>query len=214
MESSDRLGSDFYGVAMSLIRLVIADDHAIFRQGLRSLIAMADDCEIVGECSRGDEVLELIRQLRPTVAVLDISMPGLDGLSAVAALRREGNTTPVVILTTHDDPLMLERARCFGANGYVKKEFAFEQLLLILRKVADGSILLEERDPVGSTTALTDRECEVVRLVACGMSSRLIGETLGISNKTVDNHRTNIMNKLRIHTTAELVRYAVKLGLG
>ena len=202
---------------MSLIRLVIADDHAIFRQGLRSLIAMAGDCEIVGECSRGDEALVLIRKLRPTIAILDISMPGLDGLSTVAALRREDDTTPVVVLTTHDDPLMLERARCSGANGYVNKEFAFEQLLQTLRSVADGSVLL---DPAASPASLhegsflTDREREVIRLVACGMSSRLIGESLGISNKTVDNHRTNIMSKLRIHTTAELVRYAIRVGLG
>lgn len=199
---------------MSLIRLVIADDHAIFRQGLCSLIAMTEDCELVGTCSRGDEALELIRQLRPTVAVLDISMPGLDGLSVVATLRREGDTTPVIILTAHDDPLMLERARCFGVNGYVNKEFAFEQLLLILREVADGGTLLKEQEPVTSSTALTEREREVVRLVASGMNSRMIGELLGISNKTVDNHRTNIMHKLHIHTTAELVRYAVKLGLG
>ena len=202
---------------MSLIQLVIADDHAIFRQGLRSLIAMASDCEIVGECSRGDEALVLIRELRPTVAILDISMPGLDGLSAVAALRREDDETPVVILTTHDDPLMLERAKRSGANGYVNKEFAFEQLLQTLRKVADGTVLLGAAGdppalPVGQS--LTDRELEVIRLVACGMSSRLIGESLGISNKTVDNHRTNIMSKLRVHTTAELVRYAVKVGLG
>lgn len=203
---------------MSLIQLVIADDHAIFRQGLRSLIAMADDCEIVGECSRGDEALVLIRKLRPTLAILDISMPGLDGLSTVAALRREGDMTPVVILTTHDDPLMLERARVSGANGYVNKEFAFEQLLQTLRSIVDGSVLL---DPAARPAAslhegpfLTDREREVIRLVACGMSSRLIGESLGISNKTVDNHRTNIMSKLRIHTTAELVRYAIRVGLG
>ncbi|SKA02230.1 two component transcriptional regulator, LuxR family [Trichlorobacter thiogenes] len=202
---------------MPLIQLVIADDHAIFRQGLRSLIAMADDCEIVGECSRGDEALVLIRKLRPTLAILDISMPGLDGLSTVAALRREGDATPVVILTTHDDPLMLERARVSGANGYVNKEFAFEQLLQTIRNVADGSVLLdaaEQSAPLHEGHFLTDRELEVIRLVACGMSSRLIGESLGISNKTVDNHRTNIMNKLRIHTTAELVRYAIKVGLG
>jgi len=202
---------------MSLIRLVIADDHAIFRQGLRSLIAMADDCEIVGECSRGDEALVLIRNLRPTIAILDISMPGLDGLSAVAALRREDDTTPVVVLTTHDDPLMLERARCSGANGYVNKEFAFEQLLQTLRSVADGSVLLDPAARPASLhegSVLTDRELEVIRLVACGMSSRLIGESLGISNKTVENHRTNIMSKLRIHTTAELVRYAIRVGLG
>ncbi len=201
---------------MSLIRLVIADDHAIFRQGLRSLIAMAEDCEIVGECSRGDEALELIRKLQPTVAVLDISMPGLDGLSVVSTLRCEGNITPVVILTTHDDPLMLERAKYSGANGYVNKEYAFEQLLFVLREVMDGCTLLEgsvESISPGSSYSLTDREREVTRLVACGMSSRLIGESLGISNKTVDNHRTNIMNKLRIHTTAELVRYAIKVGL-
>lgn len=201
---------------MSLIRLVIADDHVIFRQGLCSLIAMAEDVEIVGECSRGDDALELIRRLQPTVAVLDILMPGLDGLSAVSALRREGNTTPVVILTTHDDPLMLERATSSGANGYINKEFAFEQLLQVLRKVVDGSSLLDDgagSAAVCSAPELTDREREVIRLVACGMSSRLIGETLGISNKTVDNHRTNIMNKLRIHTTAELVRYAIKVGL-
>ncbi len=202
---------------MPLIRLVIADDHAIFRQGLRSLIGMADDCEIVGECSRGDEALVLIRNLRPTIAVIDISMPGLDGLSAVAALRREGNITPVVILTTHDDPLMLERARCSGANGYVNKEFAFEQLLQTIRNVADGAVLLDSTITPASLQEgpfLTDREREVIRLVACGMSSRLIGESLGISNKTVDNHRTNIMSKLRIHTTAELVRYAIRVGLG
>lgn len=202
---------------MSLIQLVIADDHAIFRQGLRSLIAMADDCAIVGECSRGDEALVLIRKLRPTLAILDISMPGLDGLSTVAALRREDDTTPVVILTTHDDPLMLERARVSGANGYVHKEFAFEQLLQTIRKVADGSVLLDASKQFTSLDEghfLTDREREVIRLVACGMSSRLIGESLGISNKTVDNHRTNIMNKLHIHTTAELVRYAIKVGLG
>lgn len=201
---------------MSLIRLVIADDHVIFRQGLCSLLATAGDIEIIGECSRGDDALELIRRLQPTVAVLDILMPGLDGLSAVSALRREGNTTPVVILTTHDDPLMLERATFSGAHAYINKEFAFEQLLQVLRKVADGSSLLD--DNAGSTTVssvheLTDREREVIRLVACGMSSRQVGETLGISNKTVDNHRTNIMNKLRVHTTAELVRYAIKVGL-
>lgn len=155
--------------------------------------------------------------MQPTVAVLDILMPGLDGLSTVSALRREGNATPVVILTTHDDPLMLERATSSGANAYIHKEFAFEQLLLVLRKVADGSSLLEDgadSAAVSLVHELTDREREVIRLVACGMSSRLIGESLGISNKTVDNHRTNIMNKLRIHTTAELVRYAIRVGLG
>lgn len=202
---------------MSLITLVVADDHPIFRQGLRSLLKMAPDCEIVAECGRGDEALELIRQHRPSVVVMDISMPGLDGLSAVSALRREGDMTPVVILTTHDDPLMLERARLSGANAYVNKEFAFEELLQTLRTIADGTSLLAETvGPAGPAVnpGLTDRELEVLRLIACGMSNRLIAESLGISNKTVDNHRSNMMHKLRIHTTADLVRYAIKVGLG
>ncbi len=200
-----------------MITLIVVDDHPIFRQGLRTLIQMSPDCRILAECGRGDEALQLIRQHCPTVVVMDISMPGLDGISAVEALRREGNSTPVIILTTHDDPLMVERARRSGANAYVNKEFAFEELLQTLRKVADGSSLLEA--PVGPVApmvsqGLTDREREVLRLVACGMSNRLIGESLGISTKTVDNHRSNLMNKLRIHSTAELVRYAVKVGLG
>ncbi len=202
---------------MSIITLVIADDHAIFRQGLRSLIQRADDCEIIGECSRGDEALEMIKALQPTVVIMDISMQGMDGLSAVAALRRAGDATPVVILTTHDDPLMLERARRSGANAYVYKEFAFEELLNTLRKVADGTLLLVENPDAQSVKEgqpLSDREREVLRMISCGMSNRLIGESLGISNKTVDNHRSNIMSKLRAHSTAELVRYAIKVGLG
>lgn len=202
---------------MSLITLVVADDHLIFRQGLRTLIQMAPDCEIVAECGRGDEALQLIRQHRPRVVVMDITMPGLDGISAVSTLRREGDLTPVVILSTHDDPLMLERARLSGANAYVNKEFAFEELLQTLRKVADGRSMLVAAAGAaapGAGLSLTDRELEVLRLIACGMSNRLIGESLGISNKTVDNHRSNLMSKLRMHTTAELVRYAVKVGLG
>jgi DNA-binding NarL/FixJ family response regulator len=202
---------------MPIITLVVADDHAIFRQGLRSLIQRASDCEIIGECSRGDEALEMIKALRPTVVIMDISMQGMDGLSAVAALRRTGDATPVVILTTHDDPLMLERARHSGANAYVYKEFAFEELLNTLRKVSDGTMLLVENADslsVKEGQPLSDREREVLRMIACGMSNRLVGESLGISNKTVDNHRSNIMNKLRAHSTAELVRYAIKVGLG
>lgn len=201
---------------MSLITLVVADDHTIFRQGLRSLIMTEPACTIVAECSRGDQALELIRRHRPTVAVLDISMPHQDGLSVVQELRQAGDTTPVVILTTHDDPLMLERARRCGANAYVNKEFAFEELLQALHRVADGTSLLggaDENGRVASSQVLSEREREVLRLVVRGMSNRLIAGVLGVSSKTVDNHRTNLMRKLGVHSTAELVRYAVKVGL-
>lgn len=202
---------------MSLITLVIADNHAIFRQGLRSLIQRAPDCLIVAECGSGNEALHLIREHRPTVAILDISMPGLDGLSALLELRRSGDKTPIVILTTHDDPLMIERSRCYGANAYVNKEYAFEELLQTLRIVAQGTTLLmppESNSVRIEREALTDREQEVLRLIVRGLSNRMIGETLGISIKTVDNHRANVMRKLDTHSTADLVRYAVKVGLG
>lgn len=200
-----------------MITLLIADDHAIFRQGLRSLISTEPECTIVAECSRGDEALQLIRHHRPTVAVLDISMPRQDGLSVVQELRKAGDQTPVVILTTHDDPLMLVRARSCGANAYVNKEYAFEELLQTLRAIADGSNLLESADEYvvqDGNPQLSEREREVLVLIVRGMSNRLVADALGLSSKTVDNHRTNLMRKLQVHSTAELVRYAVKVGLG
>lgn len=201
----------------SEITLVVADDHPIFLQGVHALVATDPSMRIVASCSRGDEALQEIMALNPTVAILDLSMPGLDGLSAVALLRQEGNPTPVVILTTHDDPLLVERARSCGANAYLFKHHAMTDLLETVRSVADGSSCLttpivdEQEMPLPKT--LTERECEVVRLVACGMNNSFIGDTLGISSKTVDNHRTKIMKKLKVHSTAELVRYAVKVGL-
>ncbi len=201
----------------SEITLVVADDHPIFLQGVRSLVATDPSMRIVASCSRGDEALQQIRGLGPTVAILDLTMPGLDGLSVTALLRQEGNPTPVVILTTHDDPVLVERARFCGVNAYLFKHHAMTDLVETVRKVADGSCLMQagqeenlDRQP---PKALSERECEVVRLVACGMNNCFIGDTLGISSKTVDNHRTKIMKKLGVHSTAELVRYAVKVGL-
>jgi DNA-binding NarL/FixJ family response regulator len=201
---------------MQLITLVVADDHPIFLQGIRSLVGMASEMAIVAECSRGDEALNLIRTLQPTVAVLDLAMPGLDGLSVAAALRQENNETPLVILTSHDDPLLVEQARVCRVNAYLFKHHAIGDLLETIQNVADGSLLLTKPDdarPMKPLTPLTERELEVLRLVACGLNNSFIGETLGISSKTADNHRTKIMKKLGIHSTADLVRYAVKLGL-
>jgi len=196
--------------------LIVADDHPIFLQGIRSLIGMAPEMTILAECSRGDEALKLIRELRPTVAVLDLAMPGLDGLSVAAALRQENNNTPLVILTCHDDQLLVEQARSCRVNAYLFKHHAIGDLLDTIRNVADGSLLLtipDDAKPLKPLTPLSERELEVLRLVACGQNNSFIGETLGISSKTADNHRTKIMKKLGIHSTAGLVRYAVKLGL-
>ncbi|MCE1226669.1 MAG: response regulator transcription factor [Geobacteraceae bacterium] len=201
---------------MPLITLVIADDHPIFLHGIRSLIGMDPELTILAECSRGDDALKLIRTLKPTVAVLDLAMPGLDGLSVAAALRQEDNKTPLIILTSHDDPILVERARNCRVNACLFKHHAIADLLETIRNVADNQNTLTppcDAHLMKPVTLLTEREQEVLRLVACGQNNRFIGETLGITRKTADNHRTNLMKKLGIHSTADLVRYAVKLGL-
>lgn len=201
---------------MPLITLVIADDHPIFLHGIRSLIGMDPELTILAECSCGNDALQAIRTLKPTLAVIDLAMPGLDGLAVAAALRQEGNKIPLILLTSHDEPILVERARNCRVNAYLFKHHAITDLLETIRNVADGQKLLtlpDDAQPIKPVTSLTEREQEVLRLVACGQNNRFIGETLGISSKTADNHRTNLMKKLGIHSTADLVRYAVKLGL-
>lgn len=198
-----------------VLRIVIADDHPIFLHGMQSLIAKDPEMDVVAACSRGDEALEAIIRCKPDLAVLDLAMPGLDGLAIAAALRKEQHQTPVVLLSAHDDPLLVERARRLRVNAYLNKRYALNDLLGTLQQVGQGTLLLTppEDHSGAATSTLTEREREVLRLVACGLHNRFIAETLAISIKTVDNHRSNIMKKLNVHSTAELVRYAVKLGL-
>lgn len=199
-----------------MIRIILADDHTMLRQGLRLLLGRADDVVIVGECGRGDEALDMIRLHRPDVALLDISMPGMDGITVTTKIRREGIETAVVVMTTYDDHQMIQRAALSGAQGYVLKDLAFETLVDVIRQVASGASLLQEYLPeevLLESETITDREKEVLALIAQGLTNRLMAEKLHISIKTVDSHRTNLMRKLGLHSTAELVRYAYRTGL-
>ncbi|CAH2032084.1 response regulator [Trichlorobacter ammonificans] len=199
-----------------MISIVFADDHTMLRQGLRLLLERDPDISIVGECGRGDDALELIRRNRPDVALLDIAMPGDDGISVAGKIARDGLPTAVIILTTHDDPQMMQRASIAGVRGYVLKDRAFEMLLDIIRQVAAGAALLKDYlpdHPVGPLEPITEREREVLLLISLGLTNRLIAQQLGISIKTVDTHRTNLMRKLDLHSTAELVRHAYRTGL-
>ena len=199
-----------------MIRIIVADDHTMLRQGLRLLLGKSEDISIVGECGRGDEALELIRKHRPDVALLDISMPGIDGISVAATISQEGLPTAVVILTTYDDTDMIKRAAIAGVRGYVMKELAFEMVSDTIRKVAGGISLLKAYlpdTPVQQQESITGREQMVLLLISQGMTNRLIAQQLGISIKTVDTHRTNMMRKLDLHSTAELVRFALRTGL-
>jgi DNA-binding NarL/FixJ family response regulator len=200
-----------------MIRIIIADDHALILQGLRALLQTADDIELLAECCNGSDALEMIRHHSPDVAVLDISMPGIDGITLASQLAVEQPRTAVVILSTHDDPVLYEQAGNVGVYGYVLKNTAFEVLLDTIRLVASGKNLMAPRssyppDPARSFV-LTDREREVLGLIANGLTNRMIAENLKISINTVDRHRSNLMTKLGLHSTAELVRYAIKTGI-
>jgi len=201
-----------------MIRTLIADDHIMFRQGLITLLNTAEDIDIVAECGDGRKALELIRSLEPDIAVLDISMPLMDGISIAQSIRTMGIATHVIMLTMHDDVLVYTRAVSAGASGYILKDDAYEELLNALRTVAAGGSAISPSmrnvslEPDLRTPDLTEREKQILRLIAHGCTNRMIAEHLGISIKTVNNHRANLMGKLNLHSTAELVRYCLRMG--
>jgi len=206
-----------------VIKVVIADDHIIFRQGLFNLLSSADDISVVGQAGRGPETLDLIIKEQPDIAILDISMPDLDGFEILQRIKDSGISTKVIFLTMHRDALIARRAMRLNASGYVLKDNAFEDLLYAIRSVYSGGTFIsptvsemvfkktsdEDREP----RILTIREREILKLIASGLTNRQIADQLFISIKTVETHRTNIMQKLDVHTTADIVRYAIKEGL-
>ena len=205
-----------------MIKVVIADNHVIFRQGLLKLLQAAQDITVAGEAGNGPETLELIAKEKPDLAILDISMPGLDGFEIYEKMKSNGLETKVIFLTVHNDTLTAKKAIQANTSGYVLKDNAFEDLLYAIRAVASGgkfispSIsdkILNFSEKESKNHILTGRESEILRLIASGLTNKQIANKLFISIKTVDTHRTNIMQKLDVHTTADLVRYAIKTGL-
>jgi DNA-binding NarL/FixJ family response regulator len=206
-----------------MIKVIIADDHVIFRQGLLKLLQSATDIAVIGEAGEGHESLGLIKKEKPDVAILDISMPGLSGIEIVKEIEMLGLAAKVVFLTMHNDPLTAKKAMQSNALGYVLKDDAFEDLLYAIRTVALGKtfispsisekILKSGKPKETDKRILTEREQEVLRLIALGLTNKKIAEKLVISVKTVDTHRTRILQKLDAHTAADLVRYAIKIGL-
>lgn len=206
-----------------MIRVVIADDHVIFRQGLLKLLQSARDISVIGEAGNGNEILNLIIRERPDLAILDISMTGLGGLEIAEEIRNKKVDTKVIFLTMHNDPLTAKKAILSGASGYIIKDNAFEDLLYAIRAVASGGKFISpsiSEKVLNSCMAkevgnhiLTVRESEILRLIASGLSNKQIADKLCISVKTVETHRARIMQKLDLHTTADLVRYAIRTGL-
>lgn len=208
-----------------VIRLLLADDHAIVRSGLRQLFSLAPDIRVLAEAVDGASVLDALRAELPDVVILDINMPGLSGPDLITRIKSHWPVLPVLVLSMHNEPQVAARVLKAGASGYVTKDSEMDVLLTAIRKVASGGkyIVPElaeklvfdmslggERQP---HTLLSDRELEVFRLLAAGKGVNEIAEQLCISNKTVSTHKTRLMEKMNLASTADLVRYALEHGL-
>lgn len=199
-------------------RVVVADDHAMFRQGLVAMLGDSGGVEVVGQVSRGDEALRLIREIVPEVAILDVTMPGATGVEVARALTEDKAKTRVILLTMHADATHARKALDAGAAGYVLKSSVFEELTRAIATALEGGVfvtasLTAEVLRGDSQHGLTDRELEVLGLIAAGKTSRAIARKLGIAPRTVETHRANMMAKLDVDNVAALVRYAVEHGL-
>ncbi len=203
-----------------MIRVVVADDHHLVRQGIRALLDRSEDIEVVGEADDGQTALDLVASLQPDVIVLDVTMPAVNGIQAAETLRHRGEDTAVVMLTMHADAALFRRAVAAGVRGYVLKESIADDLLLAIRTAhRRGTYFAPELAgagaPVrstGSLPPLTNREREVLELIADGLTNKAIAARLDISIKTVERHRTAVMRKLDAHTVVELLRTAVREG--
>jgi len=222
------------------IRLVLVDDHDVVRTGLKTFLATQECLEVVGEANSGLQALEVAGQVHPDVMVMDITMPGMDGMEATRRLRALHPQVKVLALTVHEDKQYFFEMLACGAAGYVTKQAAAEELVAAIHSVAAGNVYLqpalarwlledyqrlvsqansEEQNTAtepGTDIALqglSRREIQVLELVAEGCTNNVIGDELGISHKTVARHRERIMHKLNLHSCAELTRFAIRTGL-
>jgi DNA-binding NarL/FixJ family response regulator len=209
------------------IRVLIVDDHAILREGVRALLQLHPDLEVTGEASNGKEALEAVERLDPDVVLMDIAMPGLGGIEASLELKKLGRRARVLILSQYEDREYVRRLLKAGVSGYVLKKSAGSELANAIRAVHRGGLVL---DPEVARTAmeeggaaapgsadpydaLTDREKQVLKLVAEGRSNKEVADVLGISVKTAMTHREHVMEKLGVHNRTELVRFAIRKGV-
>ncbi len=212
------------GAKASKTRVVLVDDHQLVREGLRALLSAQEDIEVVGEADDGRSALEVVAELEPALVILDASLPGLDGVETLRRLRAAHTELGVLMLSMHDDPLTVDRALRAGARGYVLKGAGVEAVCQAIRAVRAGDVYLSPgisnyvvqgylRSGEEGVDLLSPREREVLVLIAEGFTGREIAARLGLKPKTVENHRGRLMEKLDIHTTAGLVRYALRVGL-
>jgi DNA-binding NarL/FixJ family response regulator len=214
---------------MPEFRILLADDHSIVRKGLRSILEEDSSLEVVGEAANGREAVELCQTLQPHIAVLDVSMPQLNGLEAASQVQRVASATKVIMLSMYRDETYLLRALTAGARGYLLKDAAEDEILPAIRAVIRGTTYfssaisetlldehvryLQKRGLQDSYDLLTEREKEVLQLLAEGRANKEVANVLNVSLSTVETHRTNMMQKLNLHSAAEIVLYAVRKKL-
>jgi DNA-binding NarL/FixJ family response regulator len=212
-----------------MIRIVIADDHHLVRQGISALLEKAGDIEVVGEAADGQQAIELVQRLLPDVLVIDIAMPHLNGIEVVGHIRGLGVKTKALMLSMYSDDTLVRQALRNGARGYLLKRSISDELLLAVRAVSRGDVFLcpEVSEPLlarlpdlqgdweeeGPLSRLTPREREVLQLIAEGHTNHETASSLSISEKTVEKHRGSLMAKLNVHDMAGLIRFAIKQGL-
>jgi len=210
------------------VRILIADDHSLLRAGLRSLLENVEGFEVIGEAADGREALHLIESLEPDVALVDVSMPSMTGLDVAACISHSAAVTKVIMVSMHKESAYVQHALSAGAVGYLLKDCGTNELESAIRAVIHGEIYLSPsisghvvtkliRGTIGLTQnerrPLTQRQADVLRLIAEGTNTKAIASRLGISIKTVETHRAQIMERLGIHEVAGLVRYAIRVGM-
>ena len=214
---------------MSAVSVCLVDDQTLVRQGIRSLLELSDDIRIVGEAADGTQAMEIIPQTKPDVVLLDMRMPGMSGLDVLNALAAKGDVPPTIILTTFDDDQLVLAGLKAGARGYLLKDVSLEQLVDAVKEVASGGSLVQpvvtqrlltglERMQNDFTSLdrpdpLTDRETEILRLMAGGYSNKEIANSLGVAEGTVKNHVSNILSKLGVRDRTRAVLKAFEIGI-
>ncbi|MBE0531356.1 MAG: response regulator transcription factor [Rhodospirillales bacterium] len=210
------------------IRVILADDHSVFREGLCSLLRVEEDIDVVGLAADGDAAIALVQELRPDVVVMDIAMPGCDGIEATERILAEDPSQRILALSMHADAQFMQKMFSVGAKGYLPKNCCFDELVTAIRTIHENGEYLSPSlnaallsDYIGllakekerNDRPLSDRETEVLKMIADGQHTKQIADLLCISVKTVETHRRQIMEKLGISTVAGLTRYAVRTGL-
>ena len=210
-------------------KVLIADDHAMVRQGIASFLQMSEECEVVGEAADGVEAIDAVKRTKPDVVLMDISMPRLGGLEATLEIKKSYPAVKVLVLTQYEDTVYIRRFFKAGASGYLPKKAVGEDLLIAIRAinegktyvhpsiasgVVDGYLGISKGEPVEDPyDALTDREKQVLKLIAEGHTHKEAADILNISVKTVIAHQTNISEKLKIHSRAGLIKFAIAKGI-